>query len=195
MHYCIGLRNPGREYEQTPHNIGGYILEEFYRDHEHFFGNRREDSKRKRDVVEGKIADTDLTLIFPNTFMNTSGTCVSDLKDEHEQLIVIYDDIDLSYGDVKVSFDRGDGGHNGVKDIIKVLGTRKFIRIRVGVSPTDWFGNPRKPKGANAVSNYLTKRKISKKYAMCLPDVMQTVEEALITILREGRSKAMNKIN
>ena len=194
MYYCIGLQNPGKEYEQTPHNIGGYLLKHFYDEHDHFFKDLREESKRKRKVTEGMISDSHMTLIFPTTFMNTSGTCVSDVEDP-EKLVVLYDDIDLPFGEVRVSFDRGDGGHNGVKDIIKVLGTRSFIRVRIGVSPTDWFGNPRKPKGKDAVSNYLTKKKISKKYAMTLPDVALRVEEALLTIVREGRVKAMNKIN
>jgi len=194
MYYCIGLMNPGKEYEQTPHNIGGYLLKNFYKDHEHFFKGLREESKRKREITEGMISDSEIALVFPTTYMNTSGTSVSDVEDS-ERLIVLYDDIDLPFGEVRVSFDRGDGGHNGVKDIIKVLGTRSFVRIRIGVAPTDWFGNPRKPKGRDAVTNYLTKKKISKKYAMCLPDVAVKVEEAILTILREGRVKAMNKIN
>lgn len=196
MYYCIGLGNPGKEYEHTPHNIGLSLLNEFLKDNEHFFQDKAEDQKYKRHVAAGKLAEQDITLIFPDTFMNVSGVAVSDIQgDQADKLIVIYDDIDLPFGDVKISFDRGDGGHNGIKDIVKTLGTREFIRIRVGVSPTDWFGNPRKPKGNNAVSNYLTKKKISKKYAMCFPNILTVVEDAIVCILKEGRAKAMNKIN
>jgi len=196
MYYCIGLGNPGKEYEQTPHNIGLSLLKEFHKENEHYFGEIKEEQQFKRHVSAGKMCEQGITLIFPDTFMNTSGVCVSDLQHEDaEKLVVLYDDIDLPFGEVRISFDRGDGGHNGIKSIEKSLDTRKFIRLRIGVSPTDWFGNPRKPKGRDAVSNYLTKKKLSKKYAMQTPEILQRVEDAIICLAKEGRAKAMNKIN
>lgn len=196
MYYVFGLQNPGREFEQTPHNIGGAMMDLFWEDNSGFFQNRREDQKRKRDIAQGMLAEQDLFAIFSNSFMNTSGTCISDIAPEdYKNLIVLYDDIDLPFGEVKISFNRGDGGHNGIKDITKVLGTKEFIRVRIGVSPTDWFGNPRKPKGRDAVSNYLTKRKLSKKYAMQYGDIYRTVEDIILEILRNGRQAAMNKFN
>ncbi len=196
MYYLIGLKNPGKEFEQTPHNIGGEMMELFWSDNHGFFQNRREEQKRKREIAKGMLAEQELHAIFSASFMNTSGTCVSDIDPEdHKNLIVLYDDIDLPFGEVKVSFNRGDGGHNGIKDITKVLGTKEFIRIRIGVSPTDWFGNPRKPKGRDAVSNYLTKRKLPKKYAMQYGDIYRTVEDIIIEILKNGRQAAMNRFN
>lgn len=196
MYYLFGLHNPGKEYEQTPHNIGGAMMNFFWDDNNSFFSDKREDKKRKRHVARGRLAEVELTAVFSDSYMNTSGTCVSDIADEDkEKLIVLYDDIDLPFGEVKISFNRGDGGHNGIKDIIKVLGTKEFIRVRIGVAPTDWFGNPKKPKGRNAVNNYLTKKKLSKKYAMQYGDIYRTVEEIILEILKNGRQSAMNKFN
>ena len=196
MYYLFGLKNPGKDFEQTAHNIVGEMMEMFWHDNHGFFQNRHEDKKRKRELAKGRLAETELVAIFSNSFMNNSGTCLSDVEqNDKEQVMVIYDDIDLPFGEVKVSFNRGDGGHNGVKNIIKVLDTKQFIRIRVGVAPTDWFGNPKKPKGKLAVSNYLTKRKLSKKYSMQYPDIYREVEDILLDILRNGRQSAMNKFN
>ncbi len=194
MYYLFGLGNPGKEFEQTAHNIGTAMMKTFWDENHGFFSDKREDSNRKRDIAVGRLCEKEVTAIFSHSFMNTSGTCVSDV--EHpEKLMVIYDDIDLAFGEVKVSFNRGDGGHNGVKDIVKVLGTKEFIRIRVGVAPTDWFGNPRKPKGKDAVSNYLTKRKLSKRYGMKYPEIYRRVEDIVLEILRNDRQSAMNKFN
>jgi len=196
MYYLFGLENPGKEYEQTPHNIGGAIMKMFWNNNESFFQDRREDQKHKRDIAKGRMAEEELYAIFSNTYMNTSGACVADIPTEDTcRTMVVYDDIDLPFGEVKISFNRGDGGHNGIKDIIKVLGTKEFIRIRIGVAPTDWFGNPKKPKGQNAVSNYLTKKKLSKKYAMQYSDIYMKVEDIVIEILKNGRQSAMNKFN
>ncbi len=196
MYYVFGLQNPGKEFEQTPHNIGGAMMSLFWDDNHGFFQNRREDQKRKHEIAQGMLAEQELVAIFSKSFMNRSGTCVSDIEqDDYKNLIVLYDDIDLPFGEVKISFNRGDGGHNGIKDIIKVLGTKEFIRVRIGVSPTDWFGNPRKPKGRDAVSNYLTKRKLPKKYAMQYGEIYRTVEGIILEILKNGRQAAMNKFN
>jgi len=196
MYYLFGLQNPGKEFEQTAHNIGGIMMDMFWDDNYCFFQEKREEQNRKREIAKGRLSEIELTAIFSRSFMNNSGTCLSDVSEEDkEPVIVIYDDIDLPFGEIKISFNRGDGGHNGIKDIIKVLGTKEFIRIRVGVAPTDWFGNPKKPKGRQAVSNYLTKRKLSKKYAVQFPDIFRTVEEMVLEILKNGRQAAMNKFN
>ena len=196
MYYLIGLGNPGKEYESTAHNIGAVLMEMFWQENHCFFGDRRKEDKRKREIVEGMLSEEPITAIFSHSFMNTSGTCLSDVESKDtDKVMVIYDDIDLPFGEVRISFNRGDGGHNGIKDIIKTLKTKEFIRIRVGVAPTDWFGNPRKPKGHLAVANYLTKKKLSKKYMMQYVDIYSTVEEVVLEILRNGRASAMNKFN
>lgn len=196
MYYVIGLQNPGKEYEHTPHSIGGEIMRIFWDNNQTFFQSLREEKNRKRHIATGMLAETDLAVILSDSFMNTSGTCVSDVSPEDaENVVVVYDDIDLPFGEIRISFDRGDGGHNGIKDIIAVLGTKEFIRIRIGVSPTDWFGNPRKPKGRNAINNYLTKKKLSKKYIVQYASIYSEVENMIIEILKNGRQAAMNKFN
>lgn len=196
MYYLFGLQNPGREFEQTPHNMGGVMMDMFWTNNETFFEDRREERHRKRFISKGRLAEQEITAIFSNSFMNTSGTCVSDIAEEDkEHLMVIHDDIDLPFGEVKISFDKGAGGHNGVKDIVKVLDTQKFIRIRIGVAPVDWFGKMRKPRGRNAVNNYLTRKQLSKRYSMQYGSIYSQVEEAVLEILRNGRQAAMNKFN
>ena len=122
MKILIGLGNPGSKYEHNRHNVGFQILDQLSSDF----------SADKYSFSE--VADYDgLRLVKPQTFMNDSGKTAQKFKDE--EIIVVYDDIDIPIGTVKCSFDRGAGGHNGVQSIIDHLGTTAFARIRVGVRP------------------------------------------------------------
>ena len=128
MYYIIGLGNPGEKYKWTIHNIGWIIFDTLFPGNWSYHKYMNADIRTTHDGL----------VIKPQTFMNKSGEVISFLrKEEHvrpEQIIIVYDDVDLPFGQIRVSQDRGDGGHNGVKSITQHLGSKKSIRIRIGVS-------------------------------------------------------------
>lgn len=194
MLYVLGLGNPGKEYDDTPHNIGKSLVAEFLKQNL-AFDTPREDKKHQRAITKTMLNGVPVSVIIPHSFMNLSGATVADCKGDAENVVVIYDDIDIPFGDVRIAFNRGSAGHNGIKDIEKVLGTQEFIRIRVGVMPKDLFGRPRKPKGRNVVNTYLTKKKLSKRHTETYPALAKKIEEIVIEIGKNGRQSAMNKFN
>lgn len=118
----IGLGNPGNKYENNRHNVGFMVLDAITSDF-------RDDKYSSSHIANYGT----MRLVKPQTFMNESGQTARQFKDD--EIVVVYDDIDISIGTVKCSFDRGAGGHNGVQSIIDNLGTTAFARIRVGVRP------------------------------------------------------------
>lgn len=203
MYRIVGLWNKGEEFQDTAHNIGGQVLKEIFRKNEigffknsgDFFSNKGRGAK----ISEGNFCSEDFELILGEGFINESGNVFSKIfskenEEEIKKIIVIYDDIALPFGKIKISFGRGDGGHNGMKDIIKKIGTKNFIRIRIGVCPLDFFGNPRKPKG-ESVSKYLVYKKFSKKYLKKLENIEKKIGEILEGIFENGLEKTTNKFN
>ena len=133
MYIIVGLGNPGREYADTRHNMGFMALDILAARHN--IDIRKENF---RSVYgEGRIGTERVILAKPLTFMNNSGWAVRDLvnwfKIEHDQLIVIYDDIDLDPGDLRIREKGSSGSHNGMKSIIQCLGSDRFKRIRIGI--------------------------------------------------------------
>lgn len=142
----LGLGNPGEEYENTRHNTGRIVAGILAKKFE--FGDWREDKKSKALLAVGKIGKEKATIALPETFMNKSGGTAGALvksKKDLKNLIVIYDDLDLPIGTMKISFNRGDGGHNGLTSIIKALKSREFVRIRIGISPATPKGKVKRP--------------------------------------------------
>jgi len=130
MILVIGLGNPGEKYFHHRHNTGFQVVDAVARAHEALFGHQT--------FFHADIAKTEeFLLVKPDTFMNESGIAVRALKKQYPDamVVVVYDEITIPIGDIKCSFDRGDGGHNGVASIIKELGTKEFFRIRVGIRP------------------------------------------------------------
>jgi len=175
MKLVVGLGNPGEEYENTRHNTGRILV----------------------GMIEKKLEDQKIKFIIPDTFMNNSGRAVvpfikskKDLKD----LVVIYDDIDLPIGKMKISFNRSSGGHNGLGSIIKSLKSEEFLRIRVGISPETPSGKLRKPKGEKAVLNFLL-GEYKKPELEVLKKLSKKVAEAVETIFAESKEKAMSLYN
>lgn len=133
MKLIIGLGNPGRQYEKTKHNIGFLTLDALAS----HLGLSFNKTKFNAIYTEGNIGTEKIVLIKPQTYMNLSGESVRpwvdfynvDLKD----IVVIYDDMDLPVGKVRLRLQGGHGGHNGVKSLIQHLGTKHFNRIRVGI--------------------------------------------------------------
>ena len=129
--------------------------------------------------------------------MNRSGTVLKDLitsEKKAEQLIVLYDDIDRPFGSVKLAFDRGTGGHKGLDSIVRSIKTKKFLRVRIGVTPTTPSGKLKKPQGETAVVDFLL-GEFKKRELEQLEDTFTTTTAAVTSVLTEGRAAAMNRFN
>ncbi len=176
MKLIVGLGNPGEEYENTRHNTGRIVV----------------------GMVEKKLdLGNKVKFIFPDKFMNNSGKVVAPLiksKKDLKDLVVVYDDIDLPIGKMKISFNRSSGGHNGLGSIIKALKSEEFVRIRIGISPETPSGKLRKPKGEKDVLKFLL-GEFKKNEIDELKKLSKKVAEALETIFTEGKDKAMSLYN
>ena len=191
----VGLGNPGEEYESTRHNAGRIAVEFFARAAE--FRGFREDRSRNAHVGSGFIGKTAVALILPDTFMNKSGVAIAKLTKGArgaERLVVVYDDLDLPLGTMKISFDRSSGGHKGLESIIRAVKTQRFTRVRIGVSPTTASGTLRKPEGKKVVNNFILTKFRPHELAILKP-VLKRVADALETIVREGHEDAMSEFN
>jgi PTH1 family peptidyl-tRNA hydrolase len=194
MKLVVGLGNPGKEYENTRHNTGWMMLD--------FMLGKKADWKQANSTkllfYKDSIAGKPTEYIKPTTFMNNSGTAVAFVKDKHKlnlkDIVVIYDDIDLPLGKMKISFDRSSGGHNGLESIIKKLNSKEFVRIRIGISPETPTGKLRKPKGEKAVLNFLLGEYKEKELAE-LKKLSKKVAEAIEVIFSESKEKAMSLYN
>lgn len=135
MKLIIGLGNPGEKYEKNRHNAGFVILGELKKAWD--FPGFEFSKKFNADISEGNINEEKIILAKPQTFMNNSGEAVQKITSFYkltpEDIIVIHDDLDINFGEFKISNDSGAAGHNGVQDIIDKIGTQNFKRIRVGI--------------------------------------------------------------
>ena len=190
-----GLGNPEPEYRGTRHNAGRFALDEILR--QYAFPDWEYKKTYNALVSKGEIAATQVLLIAPETYMNDSGKSLHTLIKEPSQaaqLIVLYDDIDLPLGTWRISFDRGSGGHNGIKSLTTVLKTKAFIRIRIGICQKDQEGKTIKPKGKDAVLAHVL-GKFTPDEKKLQSKVAQEISMALPTILTLGKEKAMETYN
>jgi len=191
----VGLGNPGEEYHSTRHNSGRMAVEFFARAAD--LNGFRADKVKKATIAGGMVGKSAVALILPDTFMNKSGSAVRKyVKSQKaaERLIVVYDDLDLPLGSLKLSFDRSSGGHKGLESIIRAVKTQKFIRVRIGVSPSTASGALRKPEGKKVVNNFILTKFGAHELAVLRP-VLRRSTDALKTIILDGREKAMNEFN
>jgi PTH1 family peptidyl-tRNA hydrolase len=195
MTLIVGLGNPGKEYEGTRHNAGRIILEKIAKAND--FSEWKDDMKLKSFRSKGELSGEKVEFLLPNTFMNNSGVAVAQIIDNPKKLknlVVVYDDMDLPVGTLKISFNRSSGGHNGVESIIKKVKSREFVRIRIGVCPVTPTGKFKKPKGEEAVLKFLLgafkedELKIVKNQA-------KKVTEIITMLSSEGKDKAMTLFN
>jgi peptidyl-tRNA hydrolase, PTH1 family len=169
----VGLGNPGEQYERTRHNTG----------------------RMAADFIAGKVEG--VKVLVPDTFMNLTGKFVVKhvkSKKAAEKLIVIYDDLDLPLGAMRISFNRSSGGHRGVESIIKALKTEAFIRIRIGISPKTPSGKVKKPKGEAAVDKHIL-GEFKKPEMEQLKKVFKKATDAVSTIVSHGVGPAMTEFN
>ncbi len=188
----VGLGNPGEEYAETRHNTGRIVVSKIA---ESFDGGEWKTEKMlTAAVAKGSVNGNPARFVLPNTFMNLSGKSVKPLipgPKAAERLIVVYDDIDLPFGSLKISYGRSSGGHNGLESVIKSLKTKDFVRIRIGVAPTTPGGKLKKPSGEEAVVKFLL-GEFKKPELETLKKIIKRVEEAVTIIVTESREKAMS---
>ncbi len=191
----VGLGNPGEEYQSTRHNTGRMALDYFAKSAG--WDEWKDDKKAKARVVRGMLGKTAVVLVQPDTFMNKSGIAVIKFvksQKSAERMVVLYDDLDLPLGALKVSFNRGSGGHRGVESIMKAVKTKKFTRVRIGVSPTTPAGKLRKPAGEKAVLDFIL-APFKPAELVELKKVFKKISEALQVVVSEGPERAMNQFN
>lgn len=182
----VGLGNPGDEYKLTPHNLGFLAIDRIA-------GSLGvEVRSRQHRALTGRavIGDVPVLLAKPETYMNLSGDSVRGLVQEYEakpesDLIVIQDELDFPLGTLRIHTRRSSAGHNGIESIIGALGTRDFLRIRIGVAPEHKISD-----GQGYLLSPLRKKELE-----VVDGVLGTVEEAVKVILKEGPAAAMNRFN
>ena len=183
MFLIVGLGNPGKEYEGTRHNIG-FAAIDYIADKSNIELNR---IKFKGVFGEGLINGKKVILLKPTTYMNLSGESIREVvnfyKISNEEIIVIYDDISLEVGRIRIREKGSHGGHNGIKSIIANLGTDVFPRVKIGVGA---------PKG-NLVSHVLGK--FSDEEVEILRESIKASSDATSIIISNNTKEAMNKLN
>lgn len=186
MFIIAGLGNPSREYDKTRHNVGFDTVDYLAEKH----GISISEKKHKALVGKGIIADQKVILIKPQTYMNLSGESIRAVLDfykvdEREKLIVIYDDISLPPGQLRIRKKGSAGGHNGIKNIITHLGHDTFMRIKVGIGE--------KPQGYD-LADYVLGR-FSKDDRVVMEEAFQEAADAIEVMITKGPDAAMNLFN
>jgi PTH1 family peptidyl-tRNA hydrolase len=182
----VGLGNPGDEYRLTPHNLGFLAIDRIAGSLGVEVRNRQHRALTGRAEIGGET----VLLAKPETYMNLSGVAVAALIQEYNakpetDLIVIQDELDFPLGTLRIHTRRSSAGHNGIESIIGSLGTQDFLRIRIGVAPERKVGD-----GVEYLLSPMRKKDLE-----VVDGVLDTVEEAVKVILKEGPAAAMNRFN
>lgn len=181
----VGLGNPGEEYKLTPHNLGFLVVDRLAE------ANAIRVSRKENTslVGLGAVAGKPVALAQPQTFMNVNGPAVKGLLERYglqpERLIVVYDELALPWGELRIRQSGSSAGHNGIKSLLGSLGTDRFARVRVGIHPG--------PNRGDAAKFVLAKFKRAQ-----MKDVEEAVgraAEAVESIIAEGADKAMARFN
>jgi|BarGraIncu00421A_1022006.scaffolds.fasta_scaffold41790_2 PTH1 family peptidyl-tRNA hydrolase len=181
MYLIVGLGNPGNRYRATRHNIGFMVLEKL--------ATKLEVDLRQKSFNalwgKGKIASKNVILAMPQTYMNLSGNAVRQLhaffKTEISNLIVIHDDLDLSFGSVRLKTGGGNAGHKGLASIEENLGSSEFMRIRLGIG---------KPVDKSRIEGYVLEP-FGKEELSVLPEIIQWAADAATEIVSSGMQTAI----
>ena len=179
MKLIVGLGNPGIEYQYTPHNLGFEVIDCLA----NACGVEVRNRLGKALTARAEIASEPVVLAKPETFMNLSGLSVAELMGKLEikpeaDLIVIYDELDLPLGTLRIRERGSSAGHNGMKSIIQSLGTQEFLRIRMGIAPETKILKP-----------------FRKAVHKTVDEMIASAADAVEVILKEGRAAAMNRFN
>ncbi len=186
MKLIVGLGNPGIEYQFTPHNLGFLTIDRIANSLGIEVRNRQCRALTARTTIAGEP----IILVKPETYMNLSGLSVGELVAEHQvdvqrDLIVIYDELDLPLGTIRIRQRGSSAGHNGMESILGALGTDEFLRVRLGVAPDH--------KVVDGVKYLLAPfRKAQEK---AIDELIDLGAQAVEVILKEGPAAAMNRFN
>ncbi len=191
MKLIVGLGNPGDEYQFTPHNLGFLTIDRIAKGLEIEVRNRQCRALTARALIDSKTMAAEAVLLAkPETYMNLSGLAVRELVAEYQvdvtrDLIVIYDELDLPLGTIRIRQRGSSAGHNGMESILGALGTDEFLRIRLGIAPDR--------KVADSVKYVLTP--FRKAQFGLVDEILDTAAQAVEVILKEGPAAAMNRFN
>jgi PTH1 family peptidyl-tRNA hydrolase len=185
MRLIVGLGNPGARYRGTPHNAGFLACDRLAERH----GLGDETRKFQGLFRRGRIHGEDIALLKPQTYMNLSGDSVAEavryLPLEPCDVILVFDEIDLPQGKIRIRKDGGHGGHNGTRSVIERLGSREFSRVRIGV------GRPQTRR--DPTGHLLSKVRTGERERFS--DTIDLAVEALCVLLADGVDEAMNRYN
>lgn len=185
MLLVVGLGNPGREYERTRHNVGFDVIDRLA-SRGSFGAWRKAESAL---VCRGVMGSTEVLLVKPMTYMNLSGQAVGGLmrfyKVSLSDLVVIHDELDFEPGVVRIKSGGGHGGHNGLRSIEAHVGSREFVRIRVGIG---------KPRSAADGANHVLST-FGKEERVLIDQAVDLALQAVGTIVEKGALAAMNQLN
>ena len=194
MILIVGLGNPGRKFQKTRHNIGFRTIDNLQLTIDNF-SNWKLDKKSNSLIASGQMSMVNgqklkVILAKPQTFMNLSGKSVKSLvnfyKITRPGLVVIHDDIDIPLGKIRIVKNRGAAGHKGVESIIRELGTKNFVRFRIGICP-----KAGKPKN---IEKFVL-QKFNKEEEKIVKEVIKKTAKAIEFSLKAGLEKAMSKYN
>lgn len=190
MKLIVGLGNPGKKFEKMRHNLGRIIVSSWRK--VIGFPDFKFEKKFNALTSKGVFNREKVILALPETFMNLSGKAVKLIIENYglriSNLFVVHDEIDLPLGKIRISKGRGSAGHKGVQSIIDELGTKNFVRFRIGIKPKSC-----KLK-AESLSNFVL-QKFTKKEEKILKEVIEKTCIAIEVAIKEGIEKAMSKFN
>lgn len=193
MYLVVGLGNPGRKYAAHRHNVGFMVVDELASRHQ--FSAARD--KLGAQVATGQIAQTRTALVKPMEFMNVSGYAVQRnmafFRIAPEDTVVIHDEIDLDFGTVRVKAGGGHGGHNGLRSIIDQIGSRDFVRVRVGVGKPDKDGAQGAERDRRVAGYVLSD--FPRGTETEVADTIARAADAVQLIIDRGARAAMNEVN
>lgn len=186
MYIIVGLGNPGKQYAHTRHNVGFDVIDVLADKYGIDVSTKKFKALTGKGMIEGQKA----VLAKPQTFMNLSGESVRELLDFYKidetfELIVIYDDISLAPGQLRVREKGSAGGHNGIKNIISHLGGQEFLRIKVGIGE--------KPSGYD-LADYVLSR-FSSEERQLVEEALKRAAQAAVKLMTDGPAETMNEYN
>jgi PTH1 family peptidyl-tRNA hydrolase len=179
----VGLGNPGTKYSRTRHNVGFQVLDEFA-------GRLRLEWKDRAEyrTCSGSFGEAGIVLVEPLTFMNRSGSAVRKVADRFnappENIVVVHDDLDLDTGRLKIRKNGSSGGHKGVESVIQSIGSKMFIRVKIGIGRDETI----------PAEQYVL-MKFRRDELAVVGDVVQRAADSIEAIITDGVERAMNGFN